>query len=98
MKGHNTAPTNPTELWTSLGIILQVIPIDCFQKLVEAMLRCVAAVIKARGDPSRYSVGIPNSVALQCIFWSHYFQMIWISLSWFLVDEIAQKFIRKYVL
>ncbi|GFX34411.1 hypothetical protein TNCV_3227561 [Trichonephila clavipes] len=35
-------------------------------KLVETMPRCMAAITKARGAPTRYYVGIPNSVALQC--------------------------------
>ncbi|GFT16641.1 transposable element Tcb2 transposase [Trichonephila clavipes] len=67
VKGHHTAPTNLTELWKALANIWQVIPIEGFQKLVESMPRHVAAVIKARGGPNCYLVGIPNSVALQCI-------------------------------
>ncbi|GFW86545.1 uncharacterized protein TNCV_4333291 [Trichonephila clavipes] len=54
MTGHHTAPTNLTELWTALVNIWQVIPVDRFQKLVESMPRRVAAVIKARGGPTRY--------------------------------------------
>ncbi|GFT89966.1 hypothetical protein TNCV_4592701 [Trichonephila clavipes] len=41
--GHHIEPTS-VNIW-------QVIPVERFQKLVESMLRRVAAVIKARGDP-----------------------------------------------
>ncbi|GFU35204.1 transposable element Tcb2 transposase [Trichonephila clavipes] len=54
VKGHHTASTNLTELWTTLANIWQVIPVERFQKLVETMLRHVAAVIKACGGPTRY--------------------------------------------
>ncbi|GFW91550.1 transposable element Tcb2 transposase [Trichonephila clavipes] len=47
VKGHHTAPTNLTELWTALANIWQVIPTERFQKLVESMTSRVAAVIKA---------------------------------------------------
>ncbi|GFV05273.1 transposable element Tcb2 transposase [Trichonephila clavipes] len=53
MKGHHTALTNHTELWTALANIWQVIPEESFQKLVESMPRHMAAVIKTRGDPTR---------------------------------------------
>ncbi|GFX06122.1 HTH_Tnp_Tc3_2 domain-containing protein [Trichonephila clavipes] len=49
VKGHHTSPTNLTELWTALANIWQVVPVECFQKLVESMPRRMAAVIKARG-------------------------------------------------
>ncbi|GFV09652.1 hypothetical protein TNCV_2937631 [Trichonephila clavipes] len=61
----NAAPTNLTELWTAVANIWQVIPVESFQKCVESISHRVAAFIKARGDPTRYSVGIPNSVTLQ---------------------------------
>ncbi|GFV53023.1 transposable element Tc1 transposase [Trichonephila clavipes] len=54
MKGHHTAPTNLTELWTTLANIWQVILVERFQKLVESMPRRVAALIKARGGQTRY--------------------------------------------
>ncbi|GFW22168.1 transposable element Tcb2 transposase [Trichonephila clavipes] len=54
VKGHRTAPTNLTELWTALANIWQVIPMERFQKLVESIPRRVAAIIKARGGPTRY--------------------------------------------
>ncbi|GFY23560.1 transposable element Tcb2 transposase [Trichonephila clavipes] len=54
------APTNLTELWAALANIWQVILVECFHKLVEFMLRRVTAVIKARGGPTRYYVGIPQ--------------------------------------
>ncbi|KFM58304.1 Transposable element Tcb2 transposase, partial [Stegodyphus mimosarum] len=54
VKGHHTAPTNFTELWTALANIWQTIPAERFQKLVESMLRRVTAVMKARGGPTRY--------------------------------------------
>ncbi|GFX17205.1 uncharacterized protein TNCV_2857281 [Trichonephila clavipes] len=38
--------------------IWQVIPVERFQKLVEPIIRRVAAVIKARGSPTRYLVGV----------------------------------------
>ncbi|GFT96954.1 transposable element Tcb2 transposase [Trichonephila clavipes] len=53
-KDHYTAPTNLTELRTALANIWQVIPVERFQKLVESMFRHVAAVINARGGPTRY--------------------------------------------
>ncbi|GFX22562.1 transposable element Tcb2 transposase [Trichonephila clavipes] len=62
MKSHHTAPTSFTELWTALANIWQVIPVKRFQKVVESVPRPVAAVIKARGGPTRYLVGIPNLV------------------------------------
>ncbi|GFX01087.1 transposable element Tcb2 transposase [Trichonephila clavipes] len=61
IKGHHTAPTNLTELGIALANIWQVIPVEHFQKLVESMPRRLA-----RGGPTHYYVGIPNSVALQC--------------------------------
>ncbi|GFW23865.1 transposable element Tcb2 transposase [Trichonephila clavipes] len=54
VKDHHTAPTNLTELWTALANIWQVNPVERFQKLVESIPRRVAAVIKARGGPTRY--------------------------------------------
>ncbi|GFX68327.1 hypothetical protein TNCV_2817021 [Trichonephila clavipes] len=53
-KGHPTASTNLTQLWTALANIWQVIPVERFQKLVESMPRHVVAVIKASGGPTRY--------------------------------------------
>ncbi|GFV38997.1 juvenile hormone acid O-methyltransferase [Trichonephila clavipes] len=46
VKGHHTAPTKLTGLWTALANICQVIPMERFQKLVESMPRRVAAAIK----------------------------------------------------
>ncbi|GFY34095.1 transposable element Tcb2 transposase [Trichonephila clavipes] len=66
MKGYHTAPMNHTELWTAFANIWQVFPVERFQKLVECIPYCVAAVIKVIGGPTRYWVGIPNSVTLQC--------------------------------
>ncbi|GFX51511.1 transposable element Tcb2 transposase [Trichonephila clavipes] len=54
MKYHHTAPTNLTELWTSLANIWQVIPVERFKKLIEYVPRRVAAVIKTREGPTRY--------------------------------------------
>ncbi|GFW68651.1 transposable element Tcb2 transposase [Trichonephila clavipes] len=67
VKGHHTALTNLTELWTALANIWQVIPVEHFQKLVESVPRRVAAIIKARGGLTHYKVDIPNSVALQYV-------------------------------
>ncbi|GFU34155.1 transposable element Tcb2 transposase [Trichonephila clavipes] len=53
VKGYHTAPTNLTELWTALANIWLIIPVELFQKLFESMPRRVAAVIKARGGPTR---------------------------------------------
>ncbi|GFU60043.1 transposable element Tcb2 transposase [Trichonephila clavipes] len=50
-KGHHTAPMNLNELWT---VIWKVLPVEWFQKLVESMRHRVAAVINARGSPTRY--------------------------------------------
>ncbi|GFX27102.1 transposable element Tcb2 transposase [Trichonephila clavipes] len=58
VKGYHTASTNLTDLWTALANIWQFIPVERFQKLVESMPRRVAAVIKARGDPTRYKIGV----------------------------------------
>ncbi|GFV26719.1 transposable element Tcb2 transposase [Trichonephila clavipes] len=44
-KGHHTAPTNLTELWTILTNIWQVIPVERFQKLVESVPRRVAQLV-----------------------------------------------------
>ncbi|GFV36001.1 transposable element Tcb2 transposase [Trichonephila clavipes] len=54
VKGHHTAPTNLTELWTILANIWQVIPMERLRKLVQFMPRRMAAVIKARGGPTHY--------------------------------------------
>ncbi|GFW92639.1 transposable element Tcb1 transposase [Trichonephila clavipes] len=54
VKDHHTAPMNLTELWTAFANIWQVIPVERFQKFVESMSRRVAAVIKTRGDTTRY--------------------------------------------
>ncbi|GFW25274.1 transposable element Tcb2 transposase [Trichonephila clavipes] len=54
VRGHPTASMNLTELWTTLANIWQAVPVECFQKLVESMLRRVVAIIKARGGPTRY--------------------------------------------
>ncbi|GFW16350.1 glycine receptor subunit alpha-3 [Trichonephila clavipes] len=37
VKGHHTAPTNLTELWTALANIWQVIPVERFQNFVESV-------------------------------------------------------------
>ncbi|GFW41694.1 transposable element Tcb2 transposase [Trichonephila clavipes] len=66
VKGCHTAPTNLTELRAALANIWQVIAVERFQKLVESMPHRVTAVIKVREGPTRYQVGIRNSVALQC--------------------------------
>ncbi|GFW18677.1 transposable element Tcb2 transposase [Trichonephila clavipes] len=57
VKGHHTAATKLTELCTALANIWQVIPVELFQKLVEYMPCRVAAIIKAKGGPTRYKVG-----------------------------------------
>ncbi|GFX94503.1 transposable element Tcb2 transposase [Trichonephila clavipes] len=54
VKGHQTAPTSLTELWTTSANIWQVVPVERFQKLIEPKPRRVAAVIKAKGDSTRY--------------------------------------------
>ncbi|GBN83294.1 hypothetical protein AVEN_47246-1 [Araneus ventricosus] len=54
VKAHHTTPATLTELWTSPADILQAIPVERFRKFVESMPRRVAAVIKARGGPTRY--------------------------------------------
>ncbi|GFX82048.1 hypothetical protein TNCV_2572451 [Trichonephila clavipes] len=54
VKGHHTAPTNLIEFWTALANIWQVIPVACFQKLVESMPRRMETVIKATGVSTLY--------------------------------------------
>ncbi|GFW76633.1 transposable element Tcb2 transposase [Trichonephila clavipes] len=54
VKGRHTASMNLIELCTALANIWQVISMERFQKLVESMPHRVAAVIKARGGPTRY--------------------------------------------
>ncbi|GFU19032.1 transposable element Tc3 transposase [Trichonephila clavipes] len=54
VKGHLTEPAKLTELCTALANIWQVIPVEPFEKLVESMLRRVAAVIKTREGPTCY--------------------------------------------
>ncbi|GFT68844.1 transposable element Tcb2 transposase [Trichonephila clavipes] len=54
VKAHHTAPTNLTEFKAALANIGQVIHVKHFQKLVEYMPQHVAAIIMARGDPTRY--------------------------------------------
>ncbi|GBN06603.1 hypothetical protein AVEN_7475-1 [Araneus ventricosus] len=54
VKAHHTTPATLTELWTVLADVWQAIPVERFRKLVESMPRSVAAVIKARGGPTRY--------------------------------------------
>ncbi|GFU57566.1 hypothetical protein TNCV_3637271 [Trichonephila clavipes] len=60
VKGHHTASTNLADLWTALANILHVISVERFQKLVESMPRRVAAIIKARGDPTRDKMRVAN--------------------------------------
>ncbi|GFX11323.1 transposable element Tcb2 transposase [Trichonephila clavipes] len=54
VKGCQTAPTNLTELWTTLANIWLVITVERFQKLFQSMPRRVAVIIKVRGGPTRY--------------------------------------------
>ncbi|GBM55978.1 Transposable element Tcb2 transposase [Araneus ventricosus] len=54
VKAHHTTPATLTELWTALADVWQAIPVERFRKLGESMLRRVAAIIKARGGPTRY--------------------------------------------
>ncbi|GBN26135.1 hypothetical protein AVEN_165619-1 [Araneus ventricosus] len=54
VKAHHTTPATLTELWKALADVWQAIPVERFLKLVESMSRRVAAVITARGGPSRY--------------------------------------------
>ncbi|GFT08696.1 juvenile hormone acid O-methyltransferase [Trichonephila clavipes] len=54
VKGRQTVSTKLTELWTASINIWQIIPVERFQKLVEPIPRCVAAVIKTKGGPTRY--------------------------------------------
>ncbi|PRD33392.1 UNVERIFIED_CONTAM: hypothetical protein NCL1_17679 [Trichonephila clavipes] len=51
---------NLADLWTALANILHVISVERFQKLVESMPRRVAAIIKARGDPTRDKMRVAN--------------------------------------
>ncbi|GFX89007.1 uncharacterized protein TNCV_2853071 [Trichonephila clavipes] len=71
MKGHHTAPTNLTELWTALANISQVIFVERFQKLVESISRCVTAVIKARGGPTRYYEATRGLLATDHVILNH---------------------------
>ncbi|GFX79354.1 hypothetical protein TNCV_4517431 [Trichonephila clavipes] len=48
------APTNLAELYTALANIWQVILIEWYQIFIESMPYGMAAVIKARGGPTRY--------------------------------------------
>ncbi|GFX76369.1 hypothetical protein TNCV_593321 [Trichonephila clavipes] len=57
-----------TELWTALTNMWQAISVERFQKLVESVPRRVEAVIKTRGGPTRYKLGIHNSMTLQYIY------------------------------
>ncbi|GFW84748.1 hypothetical protein TNCV_1814781 [Trichonephila clavipes] len=50
VKNHHTALTNLTELWAALANILQVIPLDRFQKYGESR----TDIIRDRGGPTRY--------------------------------------------
>ncbi|GFW72375.1 transposable element Tcb2 transposase [Trichonephila clavipes] len=54
VKGSHTAPKNLSEVWTTLANIWQVILVECFQKLVESMPRCVAAIFMAREGSTFY--------------------------------------------
>jgi len=54
VKGQHTPPTNLRELWTAVATVWQAIPVGRFRHLVESMPRRVAAVIRARGGPTRY--------------------------------------------
>ncbi|GBN80547.1 Transposable element Tcb2 transposase [Araneus ventricosus] len=54
VKAHHTTPATLTKLWAALVDVWQAILVERFRKLVESMPRRVAAVIKARGGPTRY--------------------------------------------
>ncbi|GBM67044.1 hypothetical protein AVEN_214375-1 [Araneus ventricosus] len=54
VKAHHTTQATLTELWTALADVWQANSVERFRKLVESMPRRVAAVIKARGGPTRY--------------------------------------------
>lgn len=78
VKARNTALWTLMKLWTALVDILHSMPMELFRKLIESILRRVAAVNKVRGGTTRYQiVKYIYSVALQCIgrkkCWNFYY-------------------------
>jgi len=41
---------------------------ECFQHLVESMLRRIKAVMKAEGGQTHYQYGVPNNPLGECIY------------------------------
>ncbi|GBM63607.1 hypothetical protein AVEN_65884-1 [Araneus ventricosus] len=60
-------PRTPMDLLTALQDSWCEKPSGCLQTLVENMPRRVAALLRARGGPTRYQTGVPVFLALQCI-------------------------------
>ncbi len=59
-------PTNLQQLCDAFMSIWTKISEEFFQHLVESMPRRIKAVLKAKG-PTRYSQGVPNKVASECM-------------------------------
>ncbi|GFW05689.1 transposable element tcb2 transposase [Trichonephila clavipes] len=47
-------PLTPTDLWTALQGSWCPLPLALLQILIESMPRRVVALLRARGDPTRY--------------------------------------------
>ncbi len=60
-------PTNLQKLRDAIMSIWTKISEECFQHLVESMLRRIKAVLKAKGGLTRYKQSVPNKVASECI-------------------------------
>ncbi len=60
--------TNLQQLRDAIMSIWTKISEECFQHLVESMPWRIKAVPKAKEDPTRYSQGVPNKVASECIY------------------------------
>ncbi|GFS70940.1 transposable element Tcb2 transposase [Trichonephila clavipes] len=59
-------PLTPTDLWTALQDSCSQLPPAPLQTLIESMPRRVAALLRARGGPTRYYAGVPVLLPLQC--------------------------------
>ncbi len=60
-------PKNLQQLCDAIMSIWTKVSEECFQNLVESMLRSIKAVLEAKGGPTRYLQGVPNKVASECV-------------------------------